>query len=316
VGVNDHRERWLQERTTRCSPEATEEALRRKQGTTVSLVLPARNEVGTIGPLVRGLVSALQEQTRLIDELVVFDDLSVDSTGAAAAAAGARVVTHADIHPEVPPAGKGCAMWKGLAATTGDLVLFLDADVTHFPPHWVASLVLPLLRDAQVSLVKATYDRPLEVGGVAHPASGGRVTRLVATPILNLIEPDLVVFGQPLAGETAARRDLLERVAFRSGYGVELQLLLDAHAAVGLDGLAQVDLGAREHRHQSDAALGSMATALLHVAAHRTVAAHPPAAEGLVYARVVREGDHLRLAKEAVLVDVLPPLRQLLPGPG
>jgi glucosyl-3-phosphoglycerate synthase len=302
--------RWLRDRTTRACPEAVAQAFAMKRGRSVSLVLPARNEAASVGPLVRSLLLGLREQVPLVDELVVFDDASVDETAATAAAAGARVVSHADVRPEVPRSGKGCAMWKGLAATSGELVVFLDADVVHFPPYWVAALLLPLLQDEGVSLVKATYDRPLEVDGVAHPASGGRVTRLVATPVLNIVEPDLVVFGQPLSGETAGRRALLERLAFRSGYGVELQLLLDAHAMLGLEGLAQVDLGTRGHRHQSDAALGAMATALLHVAASRSGGlAGAVGADGLVYARVVRDGEELRLVVDTVADGPLPPLR-------
>jgi glucosyl-3-phosphoglycerate synthase len=307
--VSDPRERWLRGRTTRARTAALEEAIACKDGRRVSLVLPAHNEAATVGSLVRGLRVALQEQVPLVDELLVVDDASTDGTAACAAAAGARVIAHADVRPEVPPAGKGCAMWKGLAATTGDLVLFLDADVTHFPAHWVASLLLPLLQDGEVAMVKAMYDRPLEVGGVAHPAAGGRVTRLVATPLLNLVEPELTVFAQPLAGETAARRDLLERLPFRSGYGVELQLLLDAHAAVGLRGLAQVDLGTRTHRHQSDAALGAMATALLHVVVEREMPHRPRAAGAAEYARAVRDGEALRLAVDPLTIELLPPLR-------
>lgn len=298
---------WLAQRTTRSSPEDLERALSLKSGTTVSLVLPARDEAATVGPLVAGLHRALRDEVALVDELVVVDDGSSDATADRAAQAGARVVSHADVRPDVAPAGKGCAMWRGLAATSGDLVLFLDADVPTFPAHWVASMLLPLLRHEGVSLVKAVYDRPLEVDGVSHPRSGGRVTRLVATPLLNVIAPELVVVGQPLAGETAARRSLLERLPFMTGYGVELQLLLDAHAAVGLAGIAQVDLGVRAHRHHSDEALGAMAAALVHVAArwagdHRVDAA---------YRHLVRADDDGRLVLRttALGLELLPPLR-------
>jgi glucosyl-3-phosphoglycerate synthase len=307
--VTDPRERWLRERTSRSGPDDLAEALRLKGARTVSLVVPARDEAATVGPLVRTLHDGLCVQTHLVDELVVVDDDSRDATGRLAAAAGARVVTRAGTHPEVPSAGKGCAMWRGLAATTGDLVVFLDADVPDFAVHWVAGLLLPLLRDDRVALVKATYDRPLEVDGVAHPGSGGRVTRLVATPVLNVLAPELVVFGQPLAGETAARRDLLERLPFMTGYGVELRLLLDAHAEVGLDGLAQVDLGVRTHRHQSDAALGAMAVALLHLSARWYGRADVTAPTDATYARVVRDGSGvLGLQVDPVPLALLPPL--------
>lgn len=297
--------RWVRERTTRSIVADLAEALALKADTTVSLVLPARNEAATVGALVAGLHRALREDVHLVDELVVVDDDSADETADCAARAGARVVSHLDVRSDVLPAGKGCAMWRGLAATSGDLVVFLDADVAAFPAHWVASLLLPMLRDPQVALVKATYDRPLEVDGVSHPRSGGRVTRLVATPLLNALAPELVVLGQPLAGETAGRRDLLERLPFMTGYGVELQLLLDAYSAVGLGGLAQVDLGVRTHRHQSDEALGAMATALVHVVARRTRGDAGPAS----YRRLVRQPDDALLLETTDLgLELLPPL--------
>jgi glucosyl-3-phosphoglycerate synthase len=233
----------------------------------VSVVVPARDEERTVGSLVRELLTGLHG---LVTELVVVDDGSTDATGEQARQAGARVVTARDCRPEVGAAGKGGALWRGLAATSGDLVLFLDADVPHFPAQWAASLLLPLLADPGTGLVKAAYDRPLEVDGVVHPGSGGRVTRLVALPLLDVVAPELTVFAQPLAGETAARRDLLERLSLVGGYGVELALLLDAHRLVGLEGLAQVDLGERSHRHQSDEALALMAATLVRVALDRS----------------------------------------------
>lgn len=304
--MTDPRADWVARRTTRSTSADLAEAVALLAGRTVSLVLPARDEADTVGPLVAALRAGLCDRTGLVSELVVVDDGSTDATAERAAAAGARVVSPGTVRPDVPPAGKGGALWRGLAATTGELVVFLDADVPEFPVHWVAGLLLPLLRDERVALVKATYDRPLEVDGVSHPASGGRVTRLVATPVLNVVAPDLTVFGQPLAGETAARRGLLERLAFRAGYGVELQLLLDAYALVGLDGLAQVDLGVRTHRHQSDQALGAMATALLHVAARWTgTAVEGPTA----YARLVRNSDGApRFAVDPLGLGLLPPL--------
>lgn len=295
---------WLRTRTTVSTQQDLEEARRLRGTASVSLVLPARNEAGTVGDLVRSLDSAL---SGVVDEIVVVDDGSSDGTGALAAAAGARVVTVADVRPDVPSAGKGGAMWRGLAATTGELVVFLDADVRDFDPGNVASLLLPLLRHQDVHLVKAAYARPLEVDGVLHPGSGGRVTRLVATPVLNLVAPDLTVFAQPLAGETAARRALLQRLSLVGGYGVELALLLDAYALVGLEGLAQVDLGERAHRHQSDEALAKMATALLHVAAARAGwrTASPD------YSRVHRDGNgllrHVRTPVHERALPVLDP---------
>jgi glucosyl-3-phosphoglycerate synthase len=272
-----------------------------KGSTTVSVILPARDEAATVGLLVQALTDAL---AGLVDEIVVVDDGSADATAQVALAAGARVITAQDVRPDIAPAGKGGAMWRGLAATTGDLVVFLDADVADFAPAWVASLLLPLLEDPDVHLVKAAYERPLEVDGVVHPGSGGRVTRLLATPLLSLVAPDLTVFAQPLAGETAARRGLLSRVELLGGYGVELALLLDAHALVGLDGLAQVDLGERRHRHQSDEALAHMATSVLAVVADRQgwpVKDH-------AYSRVRRQGAVFEHVSTPLTAVVLPPL--------
>jgi glucosyl-3-phosphoglycerate synthase len=164
-------------------------------------------------------------------------------------AAGTRVVTAGSCRPEVGSAAKGGALWRGLVATEGDFLVFLDADVERFPAAWVASLLLPLFDDPEIRVVKAAYDRPLTVHGVAHPGSGGRVTRLVARPLLDAIAPELTVVAQPLAGETAARRSALETLSLVGGYGVELALLLDVYDEYGLRGLAQVDLGERSHRH-------------------------------------------------------------------
>lgn len=243
----------------------------------------------------------------LVDQLLVVDDGSSDDTAGEARRAGARVVTARDCRPDVPPAGKGGALWRGrLAGTTGELVLFLDADVPHLPAQWAASLLLPLLLDPRTALVKAAYDRPLEVGGVVHPGSGDRVMRLVALPLLDAVAPELTVFAQPLAGETAARRSLLEGVSLVGGYGVELALLLDAHRLLGLEGLAQVDLGERSHRHQSDAALALMAAKLVRVALDRSGVAAPGGSHGTVHRNALGDLEHVSVP---VSVVHLPPLR-------
>lgn len=293
---------WLRLRSSRSGPGDVAEARALRGRSRVSVVVPARDEEATVGGLVRELRDGLGD---LVAELVVVDDGSTDRTAERAREAGARVVTAQDCRPDVPAAGKGGALWRGLAATSGDLVLFLDADVPVFPAHWAASLLLPLLREPTVALVKAAYDRPLEVDGVVHPGSGGRVTRLVARPLLGLVAPDLTVVAQPLAGETAARRCLLERLSFDGGYGVELGMLLDAHRLVGLAGLAQVDLGVRAHRHQSDAALARMSATLLRVGLDRAGWSPPSDAHG----RVVRHDDGTyEHVVEPVELRRLPPL--------
>lgn len=181
-----------------------------------------------------------------------------------AAAAGAKVVSQEDMTADLPRMdGKGDALWCGLAASTGDIVAFVDADLRDFQPAFVTGLVGPLLTDPSVAFVKASYRRhPVQAAG-SEPDSGGRVTELVASPLLNMFWPDLAGFVQPLAGEYAGRRTVLERVPFVSGYGVEMAMLIDLFDLVGLDALAQVDLGTRLHRHQNVQALGRMSTQVM-----------------------------------------------------
>ena len=224
------------------------------------MVLPARDEAATVGAIVQSLRRELVDEVPLIDELVVIDSGSTDATGTVAAEAGARVVRQGDVLQELGDVpGKGEALWKSLVATDGDIVAFIDADLRRFDAQFAVGLIGPLLQDRSVQFVKAFYDRPLDAGTTVLPAGGGRVTELVARPLLNLHWPQLAGFVQPLSGEYAARRSLLERIPFVSGYGVEIAMLIDVVEAVGLDAMAQVDLGRREHRNSGDAALGRMA---------------------------------------------------------
>jgi glucosyl-3-phosphoglycerate synthase len=226
----------------------------------VSVVLPARDEERTVGRLVRDLHDRWVRHTPLVDELLVVDSDSTDATATVARAAGADVVAAADVLPaHGSRPGKGEALWKSLAATTGDLVVFLDADLLGEVTHFVPGLLAPLLTDPQVDYVKGCYTRPLEVDGTSVPAGGGRVTELTARPLLNALWPELAGFVQPLGGEYAGRRSALERVPFVSGYGVEVGLLVDLLQLSGLTGLAQVDLGVRRHTSQEQEALGRMA---------------------------------------------------------
>jgi len=260
-------ERWFRERTSRAGEWPVDLLRDRKSGTVVSVVLPALDEEPTVGRIVAGIVE-LAERTGLVDEIVVMDSGSEDRTGEVAAAAGAKVVHRDDVLPELGSyPGKGEVLWKALAATSGDVIVYVDADLTEFGPHYVTGLLGPLLSDPSVLLVKAFYDRPLlDVSA----AGGGRVTELMARPLLNLHFPELAGVVQPLAGEYAARRSLLERLPFAAGYGVETGLLIDTVRAHGLDAVAQVDLGERRHGHQDTAALGRMAATILHTVAART----------------------------------------------
>jgi glucosyl-3-phosphoglycerate synthase len=252
-------QRWFRDRTYAASAFPLAELLAAKRGQRVSVVLPARDEAATVGAIVRTVRTDLVA-AGLVDEVVVIDSHSSDRTAEAAADAGATVVAQREILPEFGDRpGKGEALWKSLAVTRGELLVFLDADLVEFDESYVRGLLGPLLTDPAVEFVKGMYERPLSVGGALPVGGGGRVTELVARPLLNAFWPDLAGVVQPLGGEYAGRRTTLERVPFVSGYGVEIGLLIDLLDAVGLDGLAQVDLGRRLHRHQSDDALGRMA---------------------------------------------------------
>ncbi|MEW9550356.1 glucosyl-3-phosphoglycerate synthase [Nonomuraea sp. NPDC050783] len=248
---------WLRRRTSSAADWPVRDLKALKGGTSVSVVLPARDERETVGEIVGTL---RRELDGLVDEVVVIDSRSHDDTARVAARAGARVHAQDDILPHLRPLdGKGEALWKSLAVTHGDVVVFADADIRHFRAALVGGVLGPLLADPSLAYVKGCYDRPLD--GV--PAGGGRVTELVARPLLNLHWPELAGFVQPLAGEYAGRRSALERVPFLTGYGVELGLLIDLLDLAGLDAFAQVDLGSREHAPQSTEALGGMACQIM-----------------------------------------------------
>jgi len=243
-------------------------ALKAAQGLTISLVLPARNEERSVAGVVAALTPLVEGG--LVDELVVLDSLSTDATAQLAAQAGARVVPAAAALLDAEPLrGKGEAMWRSLFATTGDLVAFCDADLLDAGPHYGLGLLGPLLSDPQTLLVKGFYDRPLVGDDGSVTGYGGRVTELVARPLLGLYRPELAGLVQPLAGEWAGRRELLESLPFPTGYGVEIAVLLDTVDARGVHALAQVDLGTRTHRQQSQDALGVMAAEVLGTAMRR-----------------------------------------------
>ncbi|MEU0159296.1 glucosyl-3-phosphoglycerate synthase [Streptomyces sp. NPDC006261] len=268
-------ERWLTRRSwssaDRPLDRLTEARNADPHRTSVSVVLPALNEQATVGAIVATIRRELMEKVPLVDELVVIDSGSTDATAAVARAAGARVVHRDAILPRIPALpGKGEVLWRSLLVTSGEIVCFVDADLRDFSADFVSGTVGPLLTDPTVQFVKAMYDRPL--GDSA--GQGGRVTELVARPLLNLHWPQLAGFVQPLGGEYAVRRSLLERLPFPVGYGVELGLLVDALHTVGLDALGQVDVGVRRHRHQDGQALGRMAAAIYRTAQLRLSRGH------------------------------------------
>lgn len=232
----------------------------------VSVCLPARDEAATVGAIVEDLVSTLVERTGLVDEVLVLDDHSEDATAAVARSAGARVVSVDDLLPEMGAGeGKGEALWKSVAAAEGDIIVWCDADITDFGQRFVVGLVGPLLARPDIGFVKGFYDRP--VGRSAH--GGGRVTELVARPTIAALFPHLSSIVQPLAGEYAGRRALLERLPFVQGYGVDLGLLIDIAELEGTEVIAQVDLGTRRHRNRSLDELGPQALAVLQTALRR-----------------------------------------------
>ncbi|MFI9730125.1 glucosyl-3-phosphoglycerate synthase [Streptomyces sp. NPDC052092] len=274
-------ERWLIERSWSLADRPLHRILaaKRASGQTVSVVLPALNEEATVGEIVSVVRHDLVLQAPLVDEVVVVDSGSTDRTPEAAAAAGARVVHRDSILPRIPAVpGKGEVLWRSLLVTRGDIVCFVDADLRDFSSDFVTGVVGPLLTDPDLQLVKAMYDRPLTLADGTAPGvaagQGGRVTELMARPLLNMHWPQLAGFVQPLGGEYAARRGLLEQLPFPVGYGVELGMLVDALHLVGLDALAQVDVGVRKHRHQDGQALGRMAAAIYRTAQLRLARGH------------------------------------------
>ncbi len=233
------------------------ETLARARTASVSVVIPAKEVATRVGGVLRETVAPLRA---LVDEVVVVDAGSSDGTAEAAARAGATVVDEDDLLPAFGPClGKGDAMWRALSVTDGEIVCFLDADTADPHPHHLLGILGPLLADDTLALVKGSFARPRD--GVAD--EGGRVTELLARPLLNLHEPRLAGFTQPLAGEFAARRALLTQLSFPVGYGVEIAVLVDALRTAGLDALAECAVGTRQNRHQSLRALGAMAYAVL-----------------------------------------------------
>jgi glucosyl-3-phosphoglycerate synthase len=261
---------WFATRTSAIDDWSVDQLRGAKAGQRIAVVLPARDEEATVGDIVANIRGDLATGPGdLVDDIIVVDSGSSDATAAVAAARGARVVALTDVLPAFPPRpGKGEAMWRGVAATDANLIVFVDADLQSFDSRFVVALLGPLLTDASVGFVKAAYDRPPT--DPAIPSNGGgRVTELMARPLISAFWPDLGGVLQPLAGEYAARADLLRRLPFRCGYGVDLGLLLDAYRVIGLDGIAQVDLRRRWHRSSDLLSLGVMATEVLHTALSR-----------------------------------------------
>lgn len=245
-------------------------ALKRAQGVTISLGLPTLNEEATIGQILAIAQETLMERYPLLDEIVVIDSASTDRTREIAQAMGVPVYIHPEVLPELGSyRGKGEALWKSLYLLKGDLIVWTDTDITNYHPRFIYGLIGPLLRSPRIGLVKGFYRRPIRVGEKLQAGGGGRVTELVARPLINLFFPELSGLIQPLSGEYAGRREVLEQVPFFTGYGVEIGLLIDILERFGLWSIAQVDLQERIHRNQDLEALSKMSFAIIQVVIRR-----------------------------------------------
>ncbi|MGY6656027.1 glucosyl-3-phosphoglycerate synthase [Amycolatopsis sp. TRM77291] len=293
---------WFERRTWQNPGWTVEDIVAAKGDRTVSVVLPALDEEDTVAEVV-GTVRPLLGT--VVDELVVMDSGSTDATAELAARAGARVVHREDVLSDLPPVpGKGEVLWRSLAATTGDVVVFLDSDLVDPDPAFVPTLLGPLLCESGVHLVKGFYRRPLRL----ESSGGGRVTELLARPVLSALRPSLSGLIQPLGGEYAATREFLESVPFAAGYGVEIGLILDAEARYGLEGLAQVNLGVRKHRNRSLLQLGVMARQILGTALARCGIKSDDPAQLTQFAQV---GDEWQPEVAEVSVSDRPPMREV-----
>jgi glucosyl-3-phosphoglycerate synthase len=294
---------------------------------TTTLVLPARNVADTIGPIL-DTVAGLNARTGLVGQVIVVDADSADGTAEIARDRGAEVFSENELLPVYGPAqGKGDAMWRALSAARGDIVMFADADTHDFDEHFIYGTLGPLLAVPGVQFSKAAYRRPFTQDGHSVADGGGRVTELMAKPLLNLFVPALTGFVQPLAGEFAAYRDLLLSVPFLTGYGVEIALLIDVLAEVGLAAMAQVDLGSRQNRHQALRDLTLMSSTVLRALARRVVIPEHEvpgrAAPGVlalprhdIYLHAVATPDGLRLDEHVNELTERPPARELAPWRG
>jgi glucosyl-3-phosphoglycerate synthase len=268
--LNPAAERWAEARTFHHSLYPAERIAKEREES-VSVCLPARECAATVGEIV-GALARLRD-AGAIDEVVVVDAASEDGTARVAERAGATVVQERELMAQMGPVlGKGDAMWRALSVLSGELVVFLDADSEGFSEHFASGLLGPLVCESGVRFVKAFYRRPFEQDGISLYEGGGRVNHLMARPALSLFYPQLSAVRQPLAGEVAARRELLERIPFATGYGVEIAMLIDVWCELGLDALAQVDLDVHRNRHQPLSALSEMSTTVLAAIVRRLVA--------------------------------------------
>lgn len=313
-------EQWFADNTFQFPDWTPEFLVAAKAGRRVSVVLPALDEEATVGAIVAAILPLTRGDSPLVDELVVVDSGSTDRTIEVATAAGARVVRRTDVVTHLPPLpGKGEVMWRSLAATSGDVIVFIDSDLVDFDPGFVPALLGPILTVPDVALVKGFYRRPLRLETPDEDSfdhGGGRVTELLARPLIAALRPDLSGVVQPLGGEYAATRELLESVPFAPGYGVEIGLLFDTHDRLGLAGLAQVNLGVRKHRNRSLLQLGAMARQILGAALRRCgTPGGVPLDSGAPLTQFLQFGGEWLPSSTEVEATERPPMREFLGDP-
>jgi glucosyl-3-phosphoglycerate synthase len=286
-----------------------------------TLILPSRNVADTLGSIL-DTVAALRARTGLLDQVIVVDADSPDGTADVARAHGAEVYSENSLMPQYGPAqGKGDAMWRSLSVAQGDIVMFADADTSDFSEQYIYGTLGPLLTDSAIQFCKAAFRRPFTSGDKSVADGGGRVTELMAKPLLNLFYPQLAGFVQPLAGEFAARKELLTSVPFFTGYGVEIGMMIDVYNEVGLGAMAQVDIGTRQNRHQALADLSRMSSVVLRTVAAREGISTRPAGqadpalwdvhEPETYLHAVATENGLRMDEHLNELVERPPLAQL-----
>jgi glucosyl-3-phosphoglycerate synthase len=286
---------------------------KRELDVSLSVVLPAREVARTIGEIIDEIRS-LGELAPLVDQLLVIEAESSDRSAEIAARHGAEVYKESDLLPRLGPAlGKGDAMWRALSVARGDIVMYLDSDTTDFGRHFVYGLLGPLLAFPELRFVKAAYSRPSHNGATVEMEGSGRVTELTARPLFNLFYPQLTGFVQPLAGEMAARRELLCSIPFFTGYAVETGMLIDVLDRVGLNAMAQVDLGTRTNRNQGLHALSRMSFEVLRAIETRLCGDGRlrESASGNTYVQALRSNASLNLDRTDMVVVERPPMAEL-----